>query len=118
MTNKYTLKNTIIQVTGEGMGQGERDLRLKLISKYFQLLAESNILPNMIFFYNEGVKLTIEDSPLLPLLHTLEEKGVRIVVCSTCLGYYHLVENLAVGIAGGMTDLIEAQAMAEKVITL
>jgi hypothetical protein len=43
---------------------------------------------------------------------------VRLIVCSTCLDYFNLTDKVQVGIVGGMTDIIEAQAKAEKVITL
>jgi hypothetical protein len=41
-----------------------------------------------------------------------------LVLCSTCLEYYGLLDQVEVGIVGGMTDIIEAQWRAEKVITL
>jgi len=55
---------------------------------------------------------------VLGQLKALEEKGVRLIVCSTCLEYFNLVDKVKVGIVGGMTDIIEAQMKAEKVITL
>jgi hypothetical protein len=54
----------------------------------------------------------------LQQLRALESKGVRLIVCSTCLEYYKLTDKVKIGIVGGMTDIIEAQVKAEKVITL
>jgi hypothetical protein len=51
-------------------------------------------------------------------LAALERKGVRLVICSTCLGYFGLTESVHVGVVGGMGDILAAQAGAEKVITL
>jgi hypothetical protein len=48
----------------------------------------------------------------------LEQKGVRLIACSTCLESYGLANQLKVGIAGSMADILEAQALADKVITL
>lgn len=45
-------------------------------------------------------------------------KGVRLIICSTCLNYLNLTDKVQVGIVGGMTDIIEAQRRADKVITL
>jgi len=39
-------------------------------------------------------------------------------LCSTCLNYFNLVDQVQVGIVGGMPDIIEAQRKAAKVITL
>jgi intracellular sulfur oxidation DsrE/DsrF family protein len=115
MTN---LKDTIILITGNGMGQGEAPLRHKLIGTYLTLLNDTNTLPAAICFYTDGVKLVVSGSPVLGQLDALQEKGVHLIVCSTCLNYYNLMEDLQVGIAGGMTDIIEAQTRAAKVITL
>ncbi|MGE5378982.1 MAG: DsrE family protein [Bacteroidota bacterium] len=43
---------------------------------------------------------------------------MRLICCSTCLDYFGLSEKVKVGIVGGMGDIIEAQAKAEKVITI
>lgn len=107
-----------ILVTNQGMGKGDLDLQQKLALKYFTLLNENDYLPSVIAFYTDGVKLLVEASPVLAPLKTLEEKGVRLIACGTCLDYYELREQLAVGIVGGMTDIIEAQWRADKVITI
>jgi hypothetical protein len=43
---------------------------------------------------------------------------VHLVICSTCLNYYSLADHVQVGVVGGMTDILEAQWRADKVITL
>ncbi len=108
----------VLQITRYGMGHGEPELQLKLLQKYLQLILENGSLPMAITFYTEGVKLTVEGSPVLKELHALEKQGVRLVICSTCLDYYGLHDGVQVGIVGGMPDIIEAQWKAEKLINL
>ncbi len=110
--------DTVIQITNNGMGKGDEKIQLTLLGKYLEILSQHNDTPNAICFYTEGVKLVCEGSPVLQQLHALETKGVRLVVCSTCLNYYSLTEKLQIGIVGGMPDIIEAQLKAEKVITI
>lgn len=112
------MKDTIIQFTNNGMGKADEVLQQKLAGKYLELIKLNGTLPNAICFYTDGVKLVVEGSPVLEQLKSLEEKGVRLIVCSTCLEYYNLLDKIKVGIVGGMTDIIEAQVKAEKVITL
>jgi intracellular sulfur oxidation DsrE/DsrF family protein len=112
------MKDTIIQITNNGMGKGDPALQHKLIVKYLELIQMNENLPNAITFYTDGVKLVVEGSPALEQLRALEGKGVRLIVCSTCLEYYGLTEKVQVGIVGGMTDIIEAQANAAKVIAI
>lgn len=108
--------NTVILVTNYGMGKADEVLQTKLFGKYLELITAGELLPNSICFYTDGVKSVTADSPVLAQLKAIEAKGVRLIVCSTCLE--HLGLEAAVGIVGGMTDIIEAQFMAEKVITL
>jgi selenium metabolism protein YedF len=112
------MKDTIILVTNNGMGNAEIELQHKLIAKYFELLMQNTNLPAAICFYTEGVKLTTTGSPVLEQLKALEEKGVRLIICSTCLDFYNISDQTQIGIVGGMTDIIEAQTKASKVITI
>ena len=111
-------RDTVILVTNNGMGKGPQDLQLTLIGKYLELLDLQNDLPTAICFYTEGVRLVTEGSPVLEKLRTLEEKGVRLIVCSTCLNYFSLTEKIQIGIVGGMGDILAAQWQAGKVITI
>ena len=109
---------TVILITRNGMGDAEPALLKKLIHTYLSLLDEHNILPAAICFYTEGVKLTVTDSPVLEPLKSLEAKGVRLILCSTCLAFYNLADQVQVGIIGGMTDIIEVQDRAAKAISI
>ncbi len=109
---------TVLLITRNGMGDAEPALQQKLITTYFKLLEENNVLPAVICFYANGVRLVVDGSPVIDTLKSLEAKGVRLVLCSTCLNYYNLTEQVQVGIVGGMTDILEAQRRASKVITL
>ncbi|HEX2993813.1 MAG TPA: DsrE family protein [Anaerolineales bacterium] len=112
------MKNTVILITNNGMGNADETLQLMLIEKYFELLLQSENVPAAICFYTNGVKLVCEGSPVIESLHSLENKGVRLIVCTTCLNYFNLMEQVKAGIVGGMGDILEAQMKAEKVITL
>jgi predicted peroxiredoxin len=110
--------STVVLINRDGMGSAEEELRRKLLRVYLTMLVENQLYPGAICFYTGGVKMVVEGSPVLDLLRLLEEKGVRIIVCKTCLQYYNLAEKVAVGIVGGMNDILLAQWMADKVITL
>jgi intracellular sulfur oxidation DsrE/DsrF family protein len=111
-------RDTVILLTNNGMGTGPQELQVTLLAKYLELLNLQNELPAAICFYTEGVRLVTEGSPVIEKLRALEGKGVRLIVCSTCLNYFGLVEKVMVGIVGGMGDVLAAQLQASKVITL
>ncbi|MFH2102659.1 MAG: DsrE family protein [Chloroflexota bacterium] len=112
------MKDTVILITRYGMGEGPAELMISLIRKYIHLLADLPDLPRAICFYTEGVKLVLDGSPVIKELQTLESRGVRLVVCNTCLDFYGHTGQINAGIVGGMTDIIEAQFMAGKVISI
>jgi intracellular sulfur oxidation DsrE/DsrF family protein len=112
------MQNSVILITNDGMGRADTPLQHILVGKYLELMLANGDLPAAICFYTDGVKLVVEGSPVLTQLATLEQKGVRLVVCSTCLNYFGLAESVRVGIVGGMGDILAAQTDAEKVISL
>ena len=115
---KANSASTVILLNNDGMGSAEEALRHKLLRVYLTMLQENGLYPGAICLYAGGVKLVVEGSPVLDLLRAIEAKGVRLIICSTCLQYFGLTDKVAVGIIGGMNDIVLAQWMASKVITL
>lgn len=108
----------VIVFNHDGMGQADTALTHKLANSFLNLLDLDDRLPEAICFYADGVKLAVKGSPVLEELESLADKGVRLIVCTTCLNFFELYDELAVGEAGGMTDIVQAQWAARKVITL
>jgi hypothetical protein len=81
-------------------------------------MEQNGTLPGALCFYADGVKLVVEGSPLLAELRAVEAKGAHLIICKTCLDYFRLTDKVAVGVVGGMGDIIAAQLKAQKVITL
>nr|WP_319512407.1 DsrE family protein [uncultured Draconibacterium sp.] len=113
-----SFKNTLIQITHNGMGSGNKELGQLLVKNYLTLLCEEAILPKVITFYNEGVKLICTGSIALEPLHQLAEKGVKLVACKTCLNHFKILDKVEVGIPGTMVDIMHFQKVAEKVVNL
>ena len=118
MSGDATFSKTVILLTRNGMGSGETELQHDLFAKYLRLLIESGSLPASMCFYTDGVRLVVEGSPFLERLAQIQEQGVRLVVCATCLNYHGLLDDVRVGSVGSMADILEAQIKADKVITL
>lgn len=111
-------KNTLLQITNEGMGIGDEGLGIQLITNYFRLLNEESEPPRFIVFYNTGVKLICKNSPIIEAAKVLESKGSKLIACTTCLKHYGVMDYMEVGVAGTMMDIIELQKLADKVITI
>lgn len=104
-------KKTVVAVTADHMGEGNEELGKVLIKGFLFAQTQLENLPDTILFYNGGAKLTCEGSDSIEDLKKLEEAGVQILTCGTCLNYYGLTEKLKVG---GVTNMyVIAQTMAE-----
>ena len=100
------------------MSDTDQPLAEQLLAKYLELLRMSAELPSAMCFYGDGVKVLVEQSPVLDALRALEDAGVHLIACQTCLDYFDIRDRMKVGLVGGMGDIIEAQLMADKVITI
>jgi selenium metabolism protein YedF len=108
----------LVLVLGDDrMGRGEPELGSILMRGFFQVLGEAKPVPDTIILVNSGARLAGPDSPVLDDLRRLEQLGVDIVACSTCLSYFHLLESCGVGRISGMFEIAETMLKAGKVLT-
>jgi hypothetical protein len=68
------------------------------------------------FFLNTGVYLTTVNAEICGLLKAMEELGVEIYSCGTCLTRYKLEGDLKVGHRGTMNIVVEGMQDFEKVV--
>jgi len=79
-----------------------------LMANFLRLLGESEDKPGSMIFWNAGVRLLCEGSPFLNRLKPLEEQGVELLACTTCLEYFELTDKLAVGKPTNMMKSIQS----------
>jgi len=108
----------VILITSDSLGRGAQELGELLMRNFLQTLADGEVMPRCLLFINSGVKLCCEGSSVLATLLNLEQRGVEILSCGTCLDYYQLKEKLCVGSITNMYTILEHLLAAEKVITL
>lgn len=109
-------ENTVVVIDSLHMGKGDVELGRILMKGFIYTLSEMEELPKTILFYNEGVKLAIEGAESLQDLKSLEERGVEILSCGTCLNFYGITEKLRVGSVTNMYTILERQMKAKRVI--
>lgn len=107
-----------VMVATDRMGNGDDILGRKLLTNFVGTLKEMGPELWRLIFVNGGVKLTIDDSDCLPTLKALEEDGIHILVCGTCLNHFGLLDKKQVGETTNMLDIVTALQLADKVITL
>lgn len=108
---------TVVVIGHEGMGHGDAVLGQKILGTFLRKATSLHQLSAVVFF-NAGVKLLVRGGALLPELQQLHEAGVDLVACGTCVDYFDLRSEIAVGQIGGMDDILRELDRAEKTITL
>jgi len=110
--------STVIVLNQNGMGHGSVDLGELLIGAFLKKVWVRREKPDTIVLYNSGVKLVSNQSPHLDVLSGLEEAGVEIIACGTCLDYFDIKGELKVGRRSDMQEIVNIMMEADKTITL
>ena len=117
-TAKETSKKILVLLGADRMGRGDDELGRKLIANLIDTLKELGDELWRLVLLNSGVKLATKDSPVIKSLKELEQSGIHILVCGTCLNHFNLLDKKLVGETTNMLDIVTAIQLADKVITL
>ncbi len=108
----------VVMFAKDRLGEGSNELGNVLVAGLLNTIKERDVLPEKIIFMNSGINLVLNDSPALPLLKELDEKGVDLVSCGTCLDYFGTMDKLAVGRVSNMYEILESMLAVGKVINI
>ncbi len=108
--------NTVVAIESEMMGSGDDSLGKILMKGFIYAISQLEELPKTIIFYNSAAKLTLNNSPTLEDIKNLEDQGVEVLTCGTCLDFFDIKEKLAVGSVSNMYTIVERLNDATKVI--
>ena len=107
---------TLVFLSTETLGHGSDELGAKLMANFLLTLPEMGANLWRVVMVNGGVKLASQPGRALDALKKLEEKGVSLLVCGTCLEYFGLLEQKQVGETTNMLDIVTSLDLADKVI--
>jgi selenium metabolism protein YedF len=108
---------TVVVVNGDSMGSGDEALGRKLLGNFLRTLGDLDQKPDAVVFYNAGVKLLADGTPLRVELKVLEDAGVDLLGCGTCLEHFGLIEKLVVGEVSNMRA-IATRLLGANVVTI
>lgn len=109
-------KGMVVVLSANVMGNGEAKLGKALMKAFVFALTKQDILPETILCYNSGAYLTCQGSESLEDFRELEAEGVNILTCGTCLDFYGIKENLAVGSVTNMYEIVEVMEQAGSIV--
>ena len=111
------MKRTVI-VSGEHFGRGDDELGAKLMGSFLRTLLAAERKPDKIVFYNSGVKLLAEGSPVLDALDDLNKAGVLLVACGTCVSHFRLDGKIRSERISNMREIAAILMESESVVTV
>jgi selenium metabolism protein YedF len=109
------MTSKVILIQSEVLGRGDDELGRLLMASFLRLLGESQEKPATLVFWNTGVRLVCDGSWALGHLKTLEEQGVGILACTTCLEYFDLTDKLKVGQPTTMVRSVQSMLSSDTV---
>jgi selenium metabolism protein YedF len=107
---------TLVFLSTDTLGHGSDELGAKLMANFLLTLPEMGDNLWRVVMVNGGVKLASQPGRALDALKKLEEKGVSLLVCGTCLEYFGLLDQKQVGETTNMLDIVTSLDLADKVI--
>jgi selenium metabolism protein YedF len=105
-----------IVIKNNRMGQGNDDLGRILLESFINILPDMDGLPTNIVFYNAGIFMVVDETPVIKALRKLENEGVRLLVCGACLDFYDKKKMLKVGKVSNMYDILECLNASTTII--
>jgi selenium metabolism protein YedF len=112
------LRKILVLMGADRLGRGDEVLGTRLMANFIATLKEMGPDLWCVVLLNAGVKLAVAGSEVLAGLKGLEQSGVRLLVCGTCLNHFKLLEAKQVGETTNMLDIVTAMQLADKIITL
>jgi len=109
--------DVVYLITTDALGQGPPELGHVLMESFISTIKEMKPLPLAVVFMNTGVRLACQGSAMLGNLITIQESGAEILACGTCLDYFKLKSELAVGKVSNMYEIVEKMQKG-KVVTI
>ena len=116
--DKDDFANMTLAFSSDKMGRGSEELGHILMKSLMYTVTETEPLPKTMIFYNEGINLTCTGSEVLEDLKALEEKGVEIISCGTCLDFYRRADEVEVGEVSNMYTIYESLKNPEKTVII
>lgn len=107
---------SVFVITSDAMGHGNDDLGGLLMKAFLHTALDLEHGPDMVILYNTGVRFATVDSPALDDLKALEERGIKILVCGTCVNFFELGGRIGVGIVSNMYDIASALSTAGRIV--
>lgn len=95
----------VILIGQPGLGAGDVKLGGLILANFLRMLGDREEKPEYIVLWNEGVRIAVDGSAWISHLKRLEEQGVNIVCCLTCIEFLGLEGQIPESWIGNMAKI-------------
>jgi len=107
------MKQKVILLNTDHWGKEDAELGKTLLETFLTLLKQEEEPPAAIFCMHRGVLALTEGSVLSLHLREIEDRGVPVLACKTCVDYYGVEGSLYAGKISSMKRFLELAARYE-----
>lgn len=104
------MENKVILLQSDRIGDESGGLGATVLETFLTVLKSEGHLPVAIFCMNRAVLTLTADSLCSLKLAELEEAGVKVLACKTCVDHYGVEDQLVCGKISGMSTFVELAA--------
>jgi selenium metabolism protein YedF len=106
----------VFVIASNMMGSGNDELGAILMKSFVNTTTNLEHCPDIIILYNAGVKLATVEGGAVDDLKALEEKGVKILVCGTCVNFFELNGKIMAGNLSNMYEIADTLSTAGRIV--
>jgi selenium metabolism protein YedF len=106
----------VVSLASDTVGRGPAELGGILVRGLIETLKSVTPAPTHLILYSSAILLAVDDSPLVESIRALEQRGIKVLICGTCVDYYQKKSEIHVGTISNMLSILEVQAATGKVI--
>lgn len=106
----------VVALASDTVGRGPAELGAILVKGLIEALKSVTPAPTHLILYSSAILLATDNSPLVDSIRALEQRGIKVLICGTCVDYYQKKSEIHVGTISNMLSILEVQAATGKVI--
>jgi selenium metabolism protein YedF len=106
----------VFVIASSVMGHGNDELGAVLMKAFIHTAVDLDHKPDIMIFYNTGVQLTASHSDVIDDLKALQEKGVKLLICGTCVNFFNLTGRIGAGTISNMYDIAGTLLTAGRIV--
>ncbi len=110
--------HTVYLITSDTLGRGSDELGATLMANFLRKLWAAPSKPQVIIFYNAGVRLLARGAAALDAVDGLAGAGVDLVACGTCVAHFGIGDRLHAGRVSDMQEIVGLLGGAARVVTV